>query len=379
MDKVRKEGIKNSAVKLYDFIFENFWEDNAITGPDPGLMFNLRVFRFVNSYLHRFSRVKRYYFLQAQAYWVKDNWALFNLTGISKYRDVAISCSNRILSCQESDGSWNYPLKEWSNYVSTVEGVWASLSLLESYSQTSDKSYLDAALKWYDFLINKTGFQEFEDSLSINYLAFSKKDRKVPNNATLALWFFSELFNVTKDARFLKFNDKLIGFLELCQKPNGELIYEVGKEHYLCYHYNSFELLDLLHCYNITQSSRVKSVIENLAKFVASGVTENGTVKYSCSQEFPEYIVFSSVAAAALLGATNIGLGNYQDEINKLYSYILENQKENGSFILSRHDMVYVRNPVNWGFLTDRTPYPRQMSYILHHLLIGIDPQTVLN
>jgi hypothetical protein len=356
-------------------MFENFWDGHRILGPDPGLMFNLRVLRFVKSYVPSMSRVDKNYFLQAQGYWIKDNWDLFKLSGKSIHKEVAIACSNYVVESQKSDGSWEYPLKEWQSYVSTVDGTWASLGLLASYQQTKDQTYLTAALKWYDFLINKTRFQKYKDSLFVNYFAFSSKGLKVPNNTTLVIWFFAELFKITGDRKFVTLNYKLIRFLELCQKPDGELIYQVGRDHYLCYQYNSFEFLDLFNCYNINGNTRIKNIMGKLAKFIASGVTENGAVKYACSQTFPEITYLSGATGAALVCASNIGFGDYQRHIERLYRYLIENQKSNGSFFYSRHDMAYVKKPIQWGFLTDRTAYPRQLSYIIQHLLIGVKYQ----
>jgi rhamnogalacturonyl hydrolase YesR len=310
--------------------------------------------------------------LQAQGYWIKDNWELFGLTQKNSYRDVALECSNNVARTQRADGSWEYPLKEWRKYVSTVEGTWASLGLLTSYKNTKNQTYLESAIKWYDFLVEKTGFQSYLDSLVINYFAFSSKRNKVPNNATLVLWFFAELYKVTGDPKFMLHTDGLIRFLELCQKPDGELIYEVGNDHYLCYHYNSFEFIDLLNFYNLTGNARIKAILIRLAKFIASGITEKGSVKYSCSQTFPELIWFSGPAGAALVSATNLQLGDYQNQVDRVYNYLMENQQPTGTFFYSTRDMVYLRNPVNWGFLKDRTSYPRQLTYILQHLLIGI-------
>lgn len=52
----------DSAIKLYDFIFRNFWNGQDIVGPDPGLMLNLRVLRFMKSYIPSLRRINQYYF-----------------------------------------------------------------------------------------------------------------------------------------------------------------------------------------------------------------------------------------------------------------------------------------------------------------------------
>ncbi len=115
---------------------------------------------------------------------------------------------------------------------------------------------------------------------------------------------FAELFKATQDTSFLKYNDSLIRFLELCQQPNGELVYEVDKTHYLCYHYNSFEFLDLYYANLILESQRIESILLNLSKFIASGVLDNGSLKYDCNQAYPEEVMFSAAAGAALINAS---------------------------------------------------------------------------
>jgi len=367
--------LANAAGKLYTFIYDTFWDGHGLIGPDAGLMFNLRVLRFVKSAFPSLRRTGRSYFLQTQGYWIKDNWDLYRVTGKSSYKEVAIACSNHVINKQNADGSWQYPLRDWKKYVSTVEGTWASLGLLESFQQTRNPIYLDAALKWYKFLISKISFQKYAGSIVVNYFAFSPKSRKVPNNTTLVLWFLLELCEATGDRKFLEFNDKMIRFLELCQKPNGELIYEIGTEHYLCYHYNSFEFLDLFQCYCLTDSGRIREILRKLASFIASGITEKGSVKYACSQTFPEVVMFSSVAGAALASASTIGFKDYEKHIKRLYRYVVENQRPDGSFFYSKHDLFYVRKPIQWGFLSDKNLYPGPMSFILRHLLIRLKSQ----
>jgi hypothetical protein len=234
---------------------------------------------------------------------------------------------------------------------------------------------LQAALKWYIFLIKKTGFQAYKDSFAVNYFAFSSKDLKVPNNTTLVLWFFAELYAATADRKFLKFDDKLTRFLEYCQKPNGELIYEVKREHYLCYNYNAFEFQDLANYYNLTHSSRVKAILEKLARFIASGVTEKGSVKYECFKTFPERIINSSVVGAALVSASAIGFDKYKKHILLVRRYMMENQRHDGSFFFSTHDSVYLNAPIQWGFLSDKNSYPSGLSCMLHDLLLALKLQ----
>ncbi len=371
--------LEDSAIKLWRSIFANFWDGRRITGPDPGLKLNLRIWRFIKSCIPAFGRADNYYFLQAQGYWIKNNWDLFRLTNKPIYRQVALACSDNIVDSQKSDGSWQYPLREWKNYVSTVEGTWASLGLLESYQHTKNRIYFDGASKWFEFLINETGFQVHLDSLSINYFAHISSARvmlyaksvKVPNNTTLVLWFFAELFRITGDRKYLRFNDKLVRFIELCQEDSGELVYEVRKKHYLCYHYNAFEFIDLYNYYLITHDERVKVILEKLSKYLSAGVLQNGSVKYNCSQSYPEIYFFSSVTGAALTLASDAGLGKFEHITKRIFENLKKYQRSDGSFCYSNRDAVYFRTPIKWGFLSDKNSYPSYLSFMLNHLLIG--------
>lgn len=358
----------SSIQNLYNYLFNNFWTGTSIEGPDPGLNFQLRFFRFVKSYLPQLNYANYYYFLQAQGYWIKINWDLFDITGNPKYKKVAIACSKNVLNCQKTDGSWQYPLAAWKKYVSTVEGTWASLGLLETFKHTKESTYFDGALKWYNFLINKTGFQSYKDSLVINY--FDTPKHRVPNNTTLVLWFFAELYALTNNHDFLRFNDKMIKFLELCQNDDGELRYSVKNQHYLCYHYNAFELLDLYNFYNLTGNKRIELILIKLGKFVAKGVTEIGSVKYDCLQTFPEVTFYSGVVGAALTSMLSLGFTEYEMHVKYLYDYLLRNQMNDGSFTHSKFSMPYIKKPYSYGFCTDKNRYVRPLVYLLQHLII---------
>ena len=153
-----------SSIKLYDYIKKNFWNEQGIVGPDPGHRLELRFLRFMKSYFPVIGWSDKLYFLQAQGYWIKSNWDLFEITNDVRYKKVAADCSKNILEKQRNDGSWEYPLKAWKKYVSTVEGTWASIALLDTFKHTHNSIYLKGALMWYNFLINRIGFQSYKDS-----------------------------------------------------------------------------------------------------------------------------------------------------------------------------------------------------------------------
>lgn len=357
-----------SAIRLYNYILNNFWNGHAIIGPDPGVMLELRIYRFIKSYLSFINWSDNYYFLQAQGYWIKSNWDLFKITGDMNYKNVAIACSKHIIDQQKKDGSWNYPSKSWKKYVATVEGTWASLGLLETFNWTEESEYLEGALKWYNFLIDRIGFQPYKNSLAINY--FDIPSMRVPNNTTLVLWFLAETYRITNDAKFIRHNDKMTRFIQLSQNDSGELKYAIEREHYFCFSYNAFEFLDLSHYYEIIDDERIKIILEKLAKFLSTGVTEIGSIKYDCNQTFPEVICSSGAVAAALITVASIGLRNYKRHITYAYDFLFEHQRSDGSFPSCAHAAPYLRKPISHGFLTDNRSYPRQLCYTLQHLLI---------
>jgi len=370
----------SSAIRLYNYIFDSFWNGDAIVGPDPGINFELRLFRFIKSYLAFINWPDNYYFLQTQGYWIKSNWDLFEITGDVNYKKVAIACSNYVINRQRKNGSWEYPLKSWKKYVSTVEGTWASLGVLETFKWTKEPKYLEGALKWYDFLINKTGFQRYKDSMAINYFDVPSVwwRLRVPNNTTLVLWFLSELYRIRNDLRLPELNGKMIRFIQLAQNNSGELKYAIERDHYFCYQYNAFEFLDLSHSYKIINDERIRIILEKLAKFLSTGVTEIGSIKYDCFQTFPEVIHSSGAVGAALATATFMGLSNYDKHIEYTYNFLFERQRQDGSFPNSAHTGPRIRKPISHGFLADNRSYPRQLSYILQHLLIKARLETNL-
>ncbi len=112
-----------SANKLYDFLYANFWDGSALVSPEAGLAFNLHFYRFVKSYIPPLRRGGWVYSLQTQGYWIRANWNLYKLTNDQKYTNAALVCSDRVMRSQRGDGSWEYPLREWKKYVSTVEMI----------------------------------------------------------------------------------------------------------------------------------------------------------------------------------------------------------------------------------------------------------------
>lgn len=355
-----------ASLKLYSYIYKTHWDGVGVVGPDQGVRFNIRIGRFIKSYFPFFSWNDNQYFLQGQGYWISDNWLLFDLLGEEKYRKIALDCSQGILARQKSEGYWDYPNPEWKSRIATVEGCFAALGLIESYKKNSDYKFLKGALKWYNFLINKVGFEKYKDSLVINYFA-NKKTPLVPNNTTLVLMLLSELFDATKEKKYLIYFEKMVKFLQYAQLENGELPYSIdsisckGKAHYLCYQYNSFEFLDLARVYEITKNQTIYSIMTKLLDFLSTGITDFGSAKYNCFQNYPIVNYYTAVMGAAFLIGRKMGLGYFNSSENKIYQCLLSQQKQSGSFICSKRD---------YFIFSDKRSYPRQLSMILKHLLL---------
>src|SRR5713226_2295518 len=215
-----------AALRLHDYLLSYHWHDDALMGPDPGVRFNYRFYRFAKSALRTLPWQDDLYYLQGQGYWVLANWRLAALTGDSKYGEIAERCSATMLDRQQPDGTWEYPNPEWKGRVTTAEGAWGSLGLLESYRQTGDSHYMDGVMKWYSFMTDTIGYQQLGDELAVNYFAY-RKGARIPNNSAFVLRFLAELGDVTGDASYLDRSAGLINFMRAVQKPSGEFPYAV--------------------------------------------------------------------------------------------------------------------------------------------------------
>jgi len=358
--------IDQAVEQLYLYIIGHHWHNGRLTGPDPGLRYNFRLFRFIKSYLPIIPWGDLYYFLQCQGYWIMDNSMLYSLTGDESYKEYIKLTAETILQTQSGNGSWDYPLPEWKGRVATVEGNYGARGLIEAYRVLGDSSYLDGALRWYEFLTKKTGFQEYKDSLCINYFA-GKSGRLVPNNATVTLTFMAELFSQTEEKSHLAYSDRLIKFIQYSQKESGELPYAFetprmpGREHFLCYQYNSFQLMDLASYYAVDSDPRVFNIIKRIAGFLSKGVEKDGHSRYNCFKESPVVPYYTAALAAALLVADSIGAGEFKELSDRAYGFLLGQQDRRGGFYYSKK---------NYGVLKDRRSYPRYLAMILKHLLV---------
>lgn len=349
-----------SAERLHAYIEGTHWDGRAIVGPDPVGKIHWRVTRFARSYLPWLPGDDLYTYLQGQAYWIKSNLALSELRSKFPYLDIAEACASSIVRCQPPDGAWRHP-PIWGrqDFISTVEGVWASLGLLAAHNATGSRAYLDSALRWYDVQVNRIGFQKVGDGLAANYYAHS--NHVVPNVTTMLIWFTAELAEASGDERYLGRTDDMLRFIEYCQLPSGELPYVLHtRTHFMCYQYNSFQFLDLAHYYQLAGGQMCRRVLSRLAAYLASGVTERGQCRHSCSQERPHVHYWTAALAAALRKAHELELGDYLALSERAYRYLLGLQRCDGGYGFSQYD---------YGLLQDRRSYPRYLAMILAFLL----------
>jgi hypothetical protein len=361
--------LRNAAVRLHGYLVQKHWTGQALEGPDSGIRFNARIGRFIRSYLDFLTWSDNYAYLQAQGYWILDNWLMADLLRDEQYADLATRCSGYVLATQHPEGYWEYPNPEWKNRIATVEGDFAALGLLSSYRRTGREPLLTGARKWYQFLIDEVGFQEDDGLLAVNYFA---KERRaaVPNNTTLTLLTLAKLADMTNDDQYLALCDAMVAWLGRVQLKTGELPYAVGSSkgrgrcHFLCYQYNAFEFLDLAQYYRITGDKAVWPVLEKAAMFLSEGTSESGAARYDCHREKPEVPYYTAAVAAALSCATELGLGEFRTLVDHAYGRVLSQQKPDGG--------IEFFSRANYGLLTDRRSYPRNLSMILYHLLLEL-------
>lgn len=355
-----------AAQRLHDHLCRRHWNGQVLVGPDPGIRWNTRVGRFIKSYLAVYPWRDNVAYMQAQGYWILNNWMLWDVLDDPRFRDLAIASTDYVSQAQQPGGYWDYPNREWKGRIATVEGCFATLGLLETYARTGQDKYLDVARRWYDYVLRETGFQSNEGTLAVNYFA-NMGNAMVPNNSTLALQTFASLADVTGDDEFLSTCPGMVRFLRRVQLASGELPYGVtdlagnGRVHFLCYQYNAFEFMDLVEYYRLTADEEILPVLEPLARYLSGGITPDGAGRYDCAHATPEVLYYSLAIAQALSQATALGLGSYRDLVDRTYAKVLMHQRVDGAFRF--------HSRANYRVLCDRRSYPRYLSMILHHLL----------
>jgi hypothetical protein len=347
----------SAAIALYGFLVEHHWRGDGLVGPDPGVRLNYRVGRFIKSYLPG---------LQAQAYWTLANWRLAELTGTERAEDVAIACARGMLERQRFDGAWDYPNREWRGRVANAEGSWAAIALTETHRRTGEAAFAEGALRWHRFLEDEVGFAAAPGGLAVNYFAH-RDGPPVPNNTAFVLRLLAELADVTGSDRYLAKAPSLLAFLAEAQRPSGELPYQVGADgravrpHFQCTQYNAFQCLDLICFGRLTGNTDARPIVDGLLGFLRNAVEEDGSLRYACDQRVPRVTYHAAAVAAALLEGGRLGQADCAEAAASTVRTLLPLQRADGGFPHSRQ---------NYGVLSDRRSYPRNLAMILHHLLL---------
>jgi hypothetical protein len=359
------ERILDSAKRLHSYLRDNHLDKGALRGPTPGVRWNLRVWRFAKGYLSFVPWRDDCVCYQGQGYWIAANWLLHRLTKEDEYGRLALATSDFVLENQRDDGSWPNPIPERKHLVTTIEGIWAGGGLLSTYRRTGDKRCLEGALAWHRFMTESIGYQDHgADGAAINY--FNVPRGKVPNNSTAAIWFLSELEEASEGVDVKKQTSRMLSFLADVQTEGGEMPYELPGgsykrkvEHYQCFQYNAFQLINLYYYWKTTKSPDAQSIAGGIASFLAGGLTESGACRYSCHSRRPHVLYHTDTVAYALSRASRWGLGDYRDLADKGFSWTLDRQRPDGGFPFSFGDYLLLR---------DNRSYPATMAMTLFHL-----------
>jgi hypothetical protein len=362
-----RDSVREAARQLHSYLVRSHWTGDALEGPDVGIRFNFRIGRFVKSYFPFVPWSDRLRYNQAQGYWIAANWLIYDLFEQEEARTLALATADHLLDRQEPGGYWQYPNPEWRGRIATVEGNFATLGFLQAFERTEAERYLEAARRWHRYLVTEVGFQELNGGLAVNYFA-NRPGGMVPNNSTLTARTLARLAQVSGDDGYLEHCPALIRFVRDAQQDTGELPYVVarppgeGRDHFLCFQYNAFELLDLVEYHRATDDADVFPIIEGIGQFLAGGLTSSGAAHYNCSRDRPEILYYTAAVAAALSQLNTLSLGDYRPLADAAYARVLAAQRDDGGM------SYYSRG--DYDILSDRRSYPRSLAMILYHLLL---------
>jgi len=365
-----RDQLLNSAQRLHAYLLRRHYERGLLPGPDSGVRFNLRAWRFLRSALDFLPWKDDYIFTQTQGYWVLANWMLFEATGEARFREVALESTKATMALETAEGYWAYPLPERKHLIATLEGIWGASPLLASFTREPRREFLEGAVRAYDFIMKRIGFQDHPHGKAINY--FDRPRGKVPNNSVIAAWFFLRLWKTTGDARFLEHVKPLLDFIEAVQLPSGEIPYivaspyERARKHYLCFQYNAYQFLHLAWSARLKPDLVAPSILARLAGYLQTGVKPTGACANNCASAARsggrEVDYYTAAMGAALHEAAKMGLVENTTLSKRCYGRVLGHQKSDGSFGFSTGD---------YGFLRDQRSYPRPQAMTLFHLLYG--------
>lgn len=356
----------SAALQLHAYLVQRHWDGSALYGPDVGVRFNYRIWRFLKGRLPFVPWNDSCRYVQAQGYWILSNLRMYSIFNRPRYRDLATACSEYLLARQLNDGAWVYPNPEWSGRIATTEGIWGSLGLLETYRHTRDRRFLSAAEKWHEFVVQRIGFQQVGQELAVNYF-HGRRGPRIPNNSITLLRFLAELAQATGQNIYLQPCDGLLRFLRAVQASTGEFPYAVRGEsdghprpHFQCHQYNAFACLDLMRYSELSGDTSVLPMIGKILDFLCQGIARDGHSFFACDNWSREVTYHTAVLARAFAAAPFFGFHAYQPRADSAYACLLRLQRPDGSFGFSRRD---------YFGLSDPRPYPRNLAMILAHLL----------
>ena len=356
-----------AARRLHAHIASRHLHGGRLAGADQGVRWNIRVWRFVKSYVALLRPAERYTFVQGQAYWALASWTLGDLTGDPSYHAAARAATRVIASTQRPDGAWDYPLPERRHLVATVEGDFGAIAMLEGHRRDGDATWLAGARRWHEYVEREIGYQSHRGGLCVNY--FQKPRGLVPNNTCEWIWVLGRLAAATGEARYLERVPAMLGFLEAVQMPSGELPYELAggdeprtRPHYLCYQYNAFQCMKLAWYAKEHGDARARVLAERLSDYLATGVLPTGAVRASCTSVLPEVVYYADAVAMALHTLTSLGWRDHAARADRAFGWVMAQQRADGGFArFSRGD---------YFVLSDRNEYPRYLAMTLHHLAL---------
>lgn len=371
MNRASNEELIAGAKRLYRYLVATHWRDPVLTGPDPGIRFNSRIYRFVKSYTRFVPWRDNLVYAQAQKYWIDASWRALDvgLTGSDQAAAIAAACAGYLRDAQQPEGYWSYPNPEWKGRIATVEGNYASIGMLLTYARTEEDELLSAAKRWYEYAVNHIGFQKRGDLLAINYFGNVAGDR-VPNNSASAVRAFAMTAAASGDDTYLEHCRPMVRFMAATQRESGELPYAVigvtGGEriHFLCYQYNAFEFLNIADYHALTGDEEAMPLLKRLAGYLGDGITPAGAARYHCDSDDPEVVYYTAAVGAALSRAHDLGFGDHQRMADRALMRVLSQQRPDGSFPYSLR---------NHRWLSDQRSYPRYLSMILTHLLMEVE------
>ena len=85
-----RQELLDAAERLHAHILRHHYSAGLVHGPDAGIRFNLRLWRFFKSALEFLPWKDDYVFIQSQGYWILANWMLHEATSERRYRDIAL-------------------------------------------------------------------------------------------------------------------------------------------------------------------------------------------------------------------------------------------------------------------------------------------------